>query len=80
VKSRRTAVDSDGVTLDPAHDRLQPGFRRRDNLEHPGAAPVIDGTFIDARLHNALVYDSTRNLYFASVPGRWSATAIASPP
>jgi len=36
----------------------------------PPPSPVLDGAVIDVPVaHNALVYDSVRNVYYASVPG-----------
>jgi len=72
VKAQRSMVDSDGFTLVPAHTLL---FRQGtvagvnwDVTQPP--PPTLDGSFIDVPLaHNALVYDSVRNLYYASVPG-----------
>lgn len=72
VKAQRTAVDSDGATLDALHTLL---FRQGtvagvnwDVTVPP--PPPLDGSFIDVALaHNALVYDSVRNVYYASVPG-----------
>jgi len=72
VKTQRTIVDSDGFTLDPPHTLL---FRQGSvagvnwNVTVP-PPPPLDGSFIDVALvHNALVYDSLRNAYYASVPG-----------
>jgi hypothetical protein len=72
VKAQRTIVDSDGFTLDPPHTLL---FRQGSvagvnwNVTVP-PTPQLDGSFIDVALvHNALVYDSLRNVYYASVPG-----------
>ena len=72
VKAQRTIVDSDGFTLDPPHTLL---FRQGSvagvnwNVTVP-PPPQLDGSFIDVALvHNALLYDSLRNVYYASVPG-----------
>ena len=72
VKAQRTAVDSDGFTLDPPHTLLfkqgtVAGVNWDVTVPPP---PPLDGSFIDVALvHNALVYDSVRNVYYASVPG-----------
>lgn len=72
VKAQRTAVDSDGFTLDSPHTLLfkqgtVAGVNWDVTVPPP---PPLDGSFIDiALVHNALVYDSTRNVYYASVPG-----------
>ena len=72
VKAQRTIVDSDGVTLDPPHTLLfRQGFVAgvNWNVTMP-PPPQLDGSFIDVALvHNALVYDNLRNVYYASVPG-----------
>ena len=72
VKALRSIADSEGVTVDPLHTLLfSSGFVAgvNWNVQVP-PPPVLDGTFVDVPLvHNALVYDSARNKYYASVPG-----------
>jgi hypothetical protein len=71
VKALRSVVDSDGVTLDQPHTLLfSSGYIAGVNWNISAPPPVLDGSFVDVPLaHNALVYDSVRNVYYASVPG-----------
>jgi hypothetical protein len=71
LKAQRTTIDSDLVTLEPPHTLVfTQGLIGGVNWDAAVPLPVLDGVFIDVPLkHNALVYDSLRNLYYASVPG-----------
>lgn len=72
VKAQRSMTDSDGTTLAPAHTLLfsqgtVAGVNWDLSVPPP---PPLDGTILDIPLeHNALVYDSVRNVYYASIPG-----------
>src|SRR5882672_7368236 len=70
VKALRSIVDSDGVALDPPHTLVfKSGNVAGVNWNITAPPPVLDASFIDvAVVHNALVYDSVRNVYYASVP------------
>ncbi len=70
VKALRSIVDSRGIALDPPHTLVfKSGYVAGVNWNITAPPPVLDGSFVDvAVVHNALVYDSVRNVYYASVP------------
>lgn len=66
VRSSTKSVDSEGVVLDTHELELTGGVLNN----RPLLAPLPDGSLRVVSLpHNALVYDPTRNVYYASVPG-----------
>src|SRR6266853_153757 len=69
VKALRSIVDSDGAALDPPHTlAFKSGNVAGVNWSITAPPPVLDGSFVDVALvHNALVYDSVRNVYYASM-------------
>jgi len=71
VKALRSIVDSDGAKLDPPHALLfSSGYVDGVNWDISAPPPVFDGSLVDVALvHKSLVYDSLRNVYYASVPG-----------
>ena len=71
VKVVSSTIDSDGVVLDPLETFLLAsatvGGVAWSNTSPPA---TLDGQVVDVPIvHNALVYDKTRNRYYASVPG-----------
>jgi hypothetical protein len=77
ARAQRSTVDSDGAILEPQHTLVfSQGFVAGVNWNVSAPPPVIDGTAIDVPVaNNALVYDSVRGVYYASV----SAFAIDHP-
>ena len=71
VKSVPNTVDSDGFTLEPTHT-LAFSSATVNGVNWTTAAPptpTLDGQVLDVPLvHNALVYDSVLNRYYASIP------------
>jgi hypothetical protein len=71
VKSVGSVTDSDGTILDPVATYML-ASATVGGVSWSNAAPpaTLDGQVIDVPLiHRALIYDGTRNRYYASVPG-----------
>lgn len=67
VRAERVATDSDGATVIPAHTFVIAGGTVAGTTLF---APPLDGTLLKISLvHNALVFDATRQRYYASIPG-----------
>jgi len=77
AKAQRATIDSGGAILEAAHTLVfSQGFVAGQTWNISAPPPVLDGTSIDVPVaNNALVYDSARNVYYASV----SAFAIDHP-
>jgi hypothetical protein len=71
VKAVESAIDSDGDVLEPTNTMvLISATVGGVSWNSTAPPPTLDGQFTDVSLvHNALVYDSVRNVYYASVPG-----------
>ena len=71
AKAIRSVVDSAGAIVDPLHSLgLTSATVSGANWNPSNPPPILDGQAVDIRLvHNALVYDSLRNVYYASIPG-----------
>src|SRR6266545_277712 len=71
LKAVRSAVDIDGVTIDPVHTiAFASATVGGVSWITSARPPILDGQVIDVPVvHNALVYDSVRNRYYASIPG-----------